>query len=296
MQLVGGTPRNLRAVAIALVDAMRSNRCLTKEAASAMVAKRVGGIGEKEDRNVRRRLYDALKVLVAVGVVTKSDSTLRWRGVAHLRPAGTRLARKRAVIAALAARIALAERNRTSSATLNADAVQLPFVLVRVAAGATLTCDEDPHTGRVCIQLDSFFQILNDSAVVALVAALPPPALPRARRFYAPPALTFPFDILQPQPILTPFNQPTVQEAPVHLSIDTHHHNVHPFDPFHLLPANVETHPHVKYDPKAEPEPEPHALADLLAIDNATSGEACKDEEAFPRLSEDGEFTFSLPL
>ncbi len=173
-------PRNLRSVAVAVAEAVRIAGLTTAAAAAEEVAARVGG-----GRNVRRRLYDALKVLAAVGVVVRARGTLRWRGVAHLRPGYARVVQKRATAAALAARLALVERYVLES-TEPAARVKMPFVLVRAPRGTRVGAYEG------CIELDSFFQIVNDSAVIARVAAAPR-ALPRSvkrRRIDAPPSVS----------------------------------------------------------------------------------------------------------
>ena len=153
-------PRNLRSVAVAVAEAVRVAGLTTASAAAEEVAARVGG-----GRNVRRRLYDALKVLAAVGVVVRARGTLQWRGMAHLRPGYARVIQKRATAAALAARLALVERYAVESTEL--DRIEMPFVLLRAPGGTRVGSNES------CIELDSFFQILNDSAVIARIAAVP---------------------------------------------------------------------------------------------------------------------------
>ena len=50
-------------------------------------ARVAGGMREREEKNVKRRLYDAINVLLAVGVVVKEGPLLKWKGCAALRPA-----------------------------------------------------------------------------------------------------------------------------------------------------------------------------------------------------------------
>lgn len=34
-----------------------------------------------EEKNIRRRIYDALNVLIALGIITKSKKMIEWRGI-----------------------------------------------------------------------------------------------------------------------------------------------------------------------------------------------------------------------
>jgi Transcription factor DP/E2F/DP family winged-helix DNA-binding domain len=90
--------KNLRAISLALVAKVRARAVSTSTAIAEELAREAvaevaaGGVSRAElaavEKNIRRRLYDALKVLVSVGAITRvrASKTLRWNGVAHLRP------------------------------------------------------------------------------------------------------------------------------------------------------------------------------------------------------------------
>lgn len=89
--------KNLRAISLSLVAKIRAREEVTStdisnelaREAVAMVA--TGGKVTREElaaveKNIRRRLYDSLKVLVSVGAIRRgrSSKTLTWNGVSHL--------------------------------------------------------------------------------------------------------------------------------------------------------------------------------------------------------------------
>lgn len=37
--------------------------------------------GDTEEKNIRRRVYDALNVLMAMGIITKDKKVIRWKGL-----------------------------------------------------------------------------------------------------------------------------------------------------------------------------------------------------------------------
>lgn len=92
--------KNLRAISRALVEKVRANdgvsstqvaNQLSEEAISDVTAT-VADVSSEEiaaiERNIRRRLYDSLKVLVSIGAIRRCprDKSLSWVGVRHLVP------------------------------------------------------------------------------------------------------------------------------------------------------------------------------------------------------------------
>lgn len=51
------------------------------------VARSAGGMREREEKNVKRRLYDAINVLLAAGTLAREGRALVWKGCPGLRPA-----------------------------------------------------------------------------------------------------------------------------------------------------------------------------------------------------------------
>lgn len=93
--------KNLRAISLSLVQKLRSapqglpSTDIANQLAKEAVKQVVGinaQISQSDlvaiEKNIRRRLYDSLKVLVSIGAIRRSfsDKMLHWQGVAHLFP------------------------------------------------------------------------------------------------------------------------------------------------------------------------------------------------------------------
>lgn len=87
--------KNLRAISLSLVAKVRARPVVTSteianELAREAMAEIASDVSPAElaavEKNIRRRLYDSLKVLVSVGAITRgrASKTLRWNGVSHL--------------------------------------------------------------------------------------------------------------------------------------------------------------------------------------------------------------------
>lgn len=86
----GQEVRGLKRLA-ALVKSVLSERpsMMYKEVVQRIVeevAKTSGLIKDKEEKNIKRRLYDAINVLMAAGAISKDGRSLSWRGSIDLQP------------------------------------------------------------------------------------------------------------------------------------------------------------------------------------------------------------------
>lgn len=226
----GGGPKNLRAISLALVAKVRRVRVTTSTALANELAReaiaeadgsatKTPGARAALEKNVRRRLYDSLKVLVSVGAIARSrrDKTLRWNGTAHLRRAArscggsvariiaaarTRLSVKAARLRAQAAQVAavrtLCARNRAraTAGVTREQRLYPPFVVMRAPCAAKIEMDSSAEETSLTFSLNERFEIVNDSGILHmlfLVERLDPPAPPAGiagssrRRAYAPP-------------------------------------------------------------------------------------------------------------
>ena len=101
------------------------------------VAKTTGLIKDKEEKNIKRRLYDAINVLMAAGAITKQGRTLVWQGGCDLQPTkrrrrveeSTEMVEKEAVLRDLGMRYLRLKllMQRNAAGGWNAD---LPFPLL----------------------------------------------------------------------------------------------------------------------------------------------------------------------
>ena len=184
--------KNLRWTAVALVSKLQTDR----ERPAAAVADEVAQAATRDmlrrfpgrdvapvERNTRRRVYDALKVMVAVGSLQRFAKRLRWIGVDHLqmpiagqRPplnvqlceSRRRIGKKKALIAELNRSLAayqslLRLRKSTEDTVLEKDKLPFPLVLVK-STGVKLRFSSDRR--RLQILSESSFSLYSETDVV----------------------------------------------------------------------------------------------------------------------------------
>lgn len=159
---------NLRWVSSQLATAVRTAQVTT----STAIAQVLGNGGGK---SVRRRLYDSLKVLQAAGAISRGrrgDKTVRWMGTSHLSMHGSariRVEMKRNRRDALISRLLLAKRNQRVEPTTDGK-IKLPFVVVRTLPNARIALTGSTDASSLVFRLDSYFEVLNDAALIARIA------------------------------------------------------------------------------------------------------------------------------
>lgn len=169
-------------------------------------------------KNIRRRLYDSLKVLESVGAIrrTRKDKTLTWVGIKHLIPprfqteqlqvkAGSSsnsvvlyqsvaqlrksIADKQCKLSQLKTQahaiLSLCQRNQhfPGPETLR---IQLPFVIIRTPVSTDIKLDATPDASSMVFEFRGHYEIVNDSGILdrmfivtnPATAALLPPTLP----------------------------------------------------------------------------------------------------------------------
>lgn len=148
------------------------------------------------EKNIRRRLYDSLKVLVSIGAIrrTEKGKLLFWQGVSHLVPNRfwsvahgpsvpqsdvinkcTKAIRKRLVVKRsnlltmrqqITAMERLLRRNRGTPHVDEAEKIALPFVLIRTPQSTqiNLDCTADAHT--LSFDFSEDFVVVNDFSIL----------------------------------------------------------------------------------------------------------------------------------
>lgn len=136
------------------------------------------------EKNIRRRVYDALNVLMAMGMIEKQKKDILWRGVSfdssdflkeleekvrnkneELRQKRQRLeeleAQKRAVEAMLA-------RNASSSASeLQPEScIHLPFIIVSTSADTSIDVEMEENAEEVLFTFNRPFEIYDDQVIL----------------------------------------------------------------------------------------------------------------------------------
>ena len=164
-----------------------------------------GGGVEDEEKNVRRRIYDALNVLMAIDMIVKDKKTIRWNGppLHTLKPSNSssspsstspppdRLSDLRTKRSALLSRLAdkrsllteqvleyvgmrsLLERNNAEveSGSMDGDDVRLyfPFVLVNTSRSTAIDCEMSEGRDAVSMRYSDVFSLHDQSVVVRMV-------------------------------------------------------------------------------------------------------------------------------
>lgn len=205
--------KNLRTISLSLVAKVRGRAAVTsaevanelaKEAVAEVAAAGGGAVTDGDltavEKNIRRRLYDSLKVLVSVGVIRREGSgggkVLRWVGVGHLVPEAVRGAGgggggERAAVEEARARVG--EKRRVLNGLLEQEAclkmlydrnlrragagggsedegrIQLPFVLVRTPEETEIKLESTDDARRIFFDFSAYFQVVNDSVILTRI-------------------------------------------------------------------------------------------------------------------------------
>lgn len=162
------------------------------------------------EKNIRRRLYDALKVLISIGAVKRSraDKSLQWVGFSHIIPQEFQAASqlngalaekakslKTAItmaqhrkIGKLHARqqlrlqsqalLQLCRRNSRFPAPPQ-ERIRLPFVVIRTPLTTEITMDPSEDADQVAFEFKGYYELLNDASIIDRMFLVDRPA-PRA--------------------------------------------------------------------------------------------------------------------
>lgn len=168
-----------------------------------------------DEKNIRRRVYDSLNVLMAMGIIEKDRKVIQWRGIAMARATSQRneIARLRDAVAArrdmlmrkrqFAGQVSeqtehltgLVARNRETAARegreeqlpvpgaaaihqLHPDRIGMPFILVGTMADAQIGLQVDRSCEDVAFKFNKGFTIYDDREVLRRMF----PGLPLGRQ------------------------------------------------------------------------------------------------------------------
>lgn len=201
--------KNLRAISKSLVKKLRSSNGISSveiasELASEAIKEVEGGsfvaaVDELQavGKNIRRRLYDSLKVLESVGAIhrAKKDKTLTWVGTNHLVPQSFRpnssdskapcpdatalsrsvgeirksIADKHAELSHLEtqfrAMVRLCRRNRRFPDPQPAR-IELPFVVIRTPVTTEIRLEATPDARSMTFDFHGHYEIVNDTSIL----------------------------------------------------------------------------------------------------------------------------------
>ena len=140
-----------------------------------------------DEKNIRRRVYDALNVLMAMNIISKEKKDITWRGLPQGPDASTQalqadktrirlrvdkknahlaeLVQQHAALEALLARNAQARREHSDPSP--AQRISLPFILVQTQAGKPVEVSHSEDLQHVHMDFnDSQFSIHDDAYVL----------------------------------------------------------------------------------------------------------------------------------
>eukprot|EP00300_Choanocystis_sp_HF-7_P029220 c35765_g1_i1.p1 GENE.c35765_g1_i1~~c35765_g1_i1.p1 ORF type:complete len:227 (+),score=47.33 c35765_g1_i1:168-848(+) len=136
-----------------------------------------------DEKNIRRRVYDALNVLIALDIITKDRKQIVWRGlpgksvdeIAQLQQRRADLERSikekreklRNLVALEVTYRALMTRNGENSAYLGDQfKVHMPFILVNTENETQITCEMNPTKEQFYFSFNKPFEIHEDVEVL----------------------------------------------------------------------------------------------------------------------------------
>lgn len=142
-------------------------------------------MGKCDHKNIRRRVYDALNVLMAIDIIRKEKKEIRWLGLPN--EAADDLRDLEAERAALQERITeksrnlkevlrrcislknLIDRNSELQSTQHGDKLALPFILISAARDCHVHCEMLEDRTQYFFEFNTAFQINEDIELMRLM-------------------------------------------------------------------------------------------------------------------------------
>ena len=135
-----------------------------------------------DEKNIRRRVYDALNVLMAMEIITKEKKSILWRGLPtnteqegarlqmDLNSRAERMERKRSHLSELITQQVsfkqLIARNRSPQGNASAPAdtrIKLPFIVVNTKRETVIDCEMAEDQQEIFFNFSAPFEIHDDS-------------------------------------------------------------------------------------------------------------------------------------
>ena len=139
--------------------------------------------GKFDEKNIRRRVYDSINVLLAMGIISKDKKQISWKGLPTMAHHDIQLlereeqarkeqvkAKRRALKELLVQQICfrnLVRRNKQREMeTVYAEKVPLPFIIVNTSKDAIAHCNMAPDLHNVMFEFDRPFEINDDNSIL----------------------------------------------------------------------------------------------------------------------------------
>lgn len=136
-----------------------------------------------DEKNIRRRVYDALNVLMAMDIIVKEKKQITWQGLptsAHHdlqllereeqyrkeQVQNKRRALQEILVQQICFRNLVSHNKGREVETLNAEKVPLPFIVVNTHKDAVINCNMAPDLSNVLLEFDRSFEINDDNSIL----------------------------------------------------------------------------------------------------------------------------------
>lgn len=139
--------------------------------------------GKFDEKNIRRRVYDSINVLLAMDIIAKEKKQITWKGLPSTAQHDIQLlereeeARKEQVQAKrrvlqeillqqICFRNLVTHNKQREAETIHAEKVPLPFIVVNTQKDAIIHCNMAPDLTNVMFEYDRPFEINDDNSIL----------------------------------------------------------------------------------------------------------------------------------
>lgn len=187
----GSTLRSLRHVSVKICEKVQSGNTTYNDVADDLIRQlkeeeELTGCEKRcDDKNVRRRVYDALNVLMAVDVIAKENNKdIRWKGIPDesqetcRRFVAERDHRKKkikekqeAMIEQLRNQVSyrnlvIYNQRRENVSELNVEKIPVPFITLNAHPYTEIHCDASRDLSQLMIDVNAPFAVHDDNTIL----------------------------------------------------------------------------------------------------------------------------------
>lgn len=152
---------------------------LVKKVLAEREEKENGSTGKFDEKNIRRRVYDALNVLMAMDIISKEKKDITWKGLPHerqdldslteeVRAKQDQIQEKREALRELLVqqvcfRNLIAHNHQRG---ISEEKIPLPFIVVNTHNSAVIQCDMSRDRTDVMLDFSMPFEINDDNTIL----------------------------------------------------------------------------------------------------------------------------------
>ncbi|CAB9518093.1 Transcription factor Dp-1 [Seminavis robusta] len=139
--------------------------------------------GKFDEKNIRRRVYDSINVLLAMDIISKDKKDISWKGLPTMahhdievlereeearkeQVQAKRRALQELLVQQICFRNLVRHNKQREMETLHAEKVPLPFILVNTNKEAVIHCNMAPDLHSVNFEFDRPFEINDDNSIL----------------------------------------------------------------------------------------------------------------------------------